>query len=118
MNVLIDSNVIIDHIQNDPIDFSFTEHQIFVSVISEAEILRYEKLTPKLRKDFEEWLQWTIRIPVTSSIARQAAEIGRGRRIKLPDLLIAASAIEVRAAVLTLNTKDFRNIPNLKLFEF
>lgn len=55
--------------------------------------------------------------PIDSSIARRAAELGRTRTTKLPDLLIAATALEYNLILITKNVKDFHNIPNLKIQE-
>lgn len=39
----------------------------------------------------------------------------RGEPIGLPDILIAATALENRLTVVTANTRHFRRIPNLKI---
>jgi predicted nucleic acid-binding protein len=44
---------------------------------------------------------------VTSRIAREAVEIRRGHRIRLPDAIVWASARSEAAVLITRNTKDF-----------
>jgi predicted nucleic acid-binding protein len=40
------------------------------------------------------------------------------QKLKLPDALIAATAIYHNIELFTLNTKDFKFIPNIKLLNF
>lgn len=70
-------------------------------------------LHDKLPKNPVTW-QKKIR-SVDSRIARAAAQLGRTRKTKLPDLIIAATAIEFDIPLITKNVKDFRNIPRLRI---
>lgn len=58
------------------------------------------------------------RIDLTEKIAKHAGQLYRDDRIKTgpADYIIAASALEIGASVLTLNTKHFQHIPNLSLY--
>lgn len=67
------------------------------------------------KKMIDEFLSITQKFSVDSKIARHAAVIGRTRKTKLPDLLIAATALEWNIPLMTKNLRDFRNIPNLIL---
>ncbi|MBI2410332.1 MAG: hypothetical protein HYV32_00350 [Candidatus Kerfeldbacteria bacterium] len=51
-----------------------------------------------------------------SLIAERAAMLGRTRKTKLPDLLIAATALILDIPLITKNKKDFRKIPGLTVF--
>ena len=56
-------------------------------------------------------------IPVTEAVARRAGALGRqwGRRTgDLPDLLIAATALEAGLELVTLNVRDFPMFPGLQ----
>ena len=59
-------------------------------------------------------------IPLTLLIAQEAAEIyGRHfhkNRRKIPDALIAATAMTSGATLWTMNRTDFKRVPRLKLF--
>lgn len=52
-------------------------------------------------------------VSVDQHIARHAGELGRTRATKLPDLLIAATALELGMPLVTRNVRDFRDIPGL-----
>lgn len=48
-------------------------------------------------------------------VAEQAGRIRRGIRIKLPDALIAATALVTRRELVTRNARDFRKVKGLRL---
>ncbi len=56
-------------------------------------------------------------IPVTLAVADEAARIRRETGLKLPDALIAATALLQAATLVTANGKDFRRVPHLALIE-
>ena len=51
---------------------------------------------------------------VFGTIAAQLSRAGRGADFRVQDLWLAAQAIQRRFVLLTLNGKDFRDIPGLK----
>jgi len=59
-------------------------------------------------------------IPLTLRIAEIASEIFNrhlaGNRRKIPDALIAATALEAKSKFWTFNVSDFKKIPKLRLF--
>ncbi|MFA5945577.1 MAG: PIN domain-containing protein [Patescibacteria group bacterium] len=59
------------------------------------------------------FLQETKIYSVDSRIARTAASLGKTRKTDLPDLLIAATALEYGLPLITRNLRDFKNIPDL-----
>lgn len=117
MQVLLDTNIIIDHF-NDGILSSISPNiQLAVSVITEAELLRLAGISQAEIATINNFLSITEKIIVSSSIAQRAARIGRTRKNKLPDLLIAATALEYNLALFTRNIKDFQRIPNLHIIK-
>lgn len=60
-------------------------------------------------------------ISMTADIARRAGNLKaewarKGQTFSLPDMIVAATAIYHGAALMTDNQKDFRHIPELKLY--
>lgn len=99
-----------------------------------AELLSTPGLTEKEVQQIEELMEAaTGIIQVDSDIARLAGELRRsnndgrraeqcptcrkrlGGRLRLPDALIAATAITEDAVLVTGNIRDYKRIPNLKL---
>lgn len=87
-----------------------------ISVITEAEIWRLPGLGSLEERLIDDLLSLLTIVSIDSAIARTAARLGRTRKTRLPDLLIAATAIEHRLSLVTGNTKDFRGIPGLKTY--
>jgi predicted nucleic acid-binding protein len=56
-------------------------------------------------------------VPVNAVIADEGARVRRETGMKLPDALIAATALLQSAALVTANAKDFRRVQGLTLIE-
>jgi len=54
-------------------------------------------------------------LPVDRAVAERAGRIRRTSRIRLPDALIAATAIEHRLTLVTRNARDFDEVKGLRL---
>ncbi len=109
--VLFDSDVLIDHLNGSaPIATTFTGSSY--SSISRAELYSWEhadeRIIDRLLDQFEE-------VPVDRRIAEEAGRIRRETNIRLPDALIAASAIISKLSLLTRNTSHFKNVERLRL---
>ncbi len=113
MTVLLDTNIVLEHFRSGILLDLPPRTSLCLSVITEAELLRYHGLGIHEITIIERFLSITTVLVVDSSIARRAAKIGRTRSTKLPDLFIAATSIEFNIALITKNIKDFRGIPGL-----
>lgn len=113
MVVLLDTNIILEHLRSGILVDVDPTASFVISVITEAELLRYPGIGEEEIKIIERFLSITPSISIDSKIARHAAMLGRSRKTKLPDLLIAATAIKLGIPLITLNLKDFQHIPNL-----
>ena len=56
-------------------------------------------------------------IELEPEIKIMTAELRKKHRIKLPDAIIAATAIAYSLTLVTRNTDDFRNIPDLNIID-
>jgi predicted nucleic acid-binding protein len=54
-------------------------------------------------------------VAVDTAIAERAGRLRRGTRYRLPDTLIAATAIELRLTLVTRNTRDFEGMRGLRM---
>ena len=52
---------------------------------------------------------------ITPDIVTQCVKLRKGKRIKTPDAIIAATALAYNYTLITNNEKDFINIPKLKI---
>ena len=115
--MLLDTNVLIHLIRAFPRAVRWAQGWATVpacSEVSRAEILRGARAAEMANTEslFAD-LAW---IPVTEVIARRAGALGRewGRQAHdLPDLLIAATALEAGLEIVTINVRDYPMFPGL-----
>ena len=115
-NFLIDTNIIIYLTQGrlKISDFASKNDYLYISSITYMEALGYpfpnraeEQTTIELCDMFE-------RIFLTKDIEKQTIFIRKSNKIKLPDAIIAATAMVYNLTLVTHNSDDFKNIPSLK----
>jgi predicted nucleic acid-binding protein len=113
MTMLLDTNIVIEHLRSGILTASPNDVRFAISVITEAELFQFAGISGAEESDIDEFLRITKIYPIDSHIARVAAGLGRTRKNNLPDLLIAATALDYRIPLITRNTRDFKNIPEL-----
>jgi len=114
---LIDTNAIVDYLENklpaksnDLID----NITIQLSVISRIEILVWDKASGDLLTILNDFISSSIVFDLTESIVLEAVAVRKKYRLKLPDAIIAATAIVNNLTLITRNMSDFKKIARLK----
>ncbi len=82
-----------------------------ISVISEIEVLGHHSAT----KEVEEFIGLANLFEIDKSIRIAAIQLRKQYKIKLPDAIIAVTALAHGFALVTQNEKDFINIDGLKM---
>ena len=109
---LVDTDVFIDHLRGSR-EFDPKTHRIHYSVVTRAELFAGNTATEivsTLLAPFRE-------ISVVRALAETAGRLRREAGIRLPDALIAATAIEHKLSLFTRNRGDFDNVPGLRIRE-
>jgi predicted nucleic acid-binding protein len=75
--------------------------QLLTSVIVRMELLSKRNITKDEERDIKEFLDELIVVPIDREIEQKAIEIRRTTSVKLPDSIIAATAIISNAVLLT-----------------
>jgi predicted nucleic acid-binding protein len=75
--------------------------QQFTSVIVRMEMLAKPGITPDEERKIREFLADMVVAPLDDSVEKIAVEIRRSTSVKLPDCIIAATAIALDAVLLT-----------------
>ncbi len=121
-SLVIDSDILIDHLRGfqPAIDFllrifsgEFTGH---ISVLTEMELLTGVRPKKGEREKIEALIGRFTAIPVSSNIARQAGKLLRQHRAKglsPVDAIIASTALDLTAILVTRNAKHFGFIEGL-----
>lgn len=106
----LDTNAILYYLKDDAGAVSvlrdvFAENvPIYVSAVTELELFAYSDLSAEEESLIEGLLATVSVIPVDSRIARLAALVRRDYRLKVPDSVIAATAMFTGSKLLTGNT--------------
>ncbi len=87
---------------------------IFVSVISEIELLSWPKLTPKDVKLLQLMLAEFTVVEINGYVKSETIKLRRKHGIKLPDALVAATAITNDLPLVTFD-KGFKKLTELNL---
>ncbi|TSC67904.1 MAG: PilT protein domain protein [Parcubacteria group bacterium Gr01-1014_66] len=90
---------------------------IYVSTITEIEVLGFPQLTDEEKTEIEKMLKTMLIVPLDSQIANIAASIRRMYRLKTPDSAVAATALFTGTILLTRNIGDFKKITGLRVEE-
>jgi len=116
---LVDSNAVIEFLGNRlPINGSkwlqntVDQNLHYLSVINEIELLGFNA-PPSEIQTIEDFVNSSSLLPLSDPIVRKTIELRRKISIKLPDAIIAATAIVHDLILITRNTADFSKISEL-----
>jgi len=111
---VLDTNAVI-YLLNGRLAFQLPEGEYSVSVISEIELLSFSSLSESEEQKIHELLRELERIPLNDKVSRMTIELRRkNNRLKIPDAVIAATAI-INNAILLTNDQMFSGIEGLRV---
>ena len=123
MPCLIDTNVLIHALSGNAqapilsrIDDAIA-NQARYSVVTRMELLGWNGHTADSRRETEALLAQLMEITLTSAIVALVIDIRSTITIKLPDAIIAASALAENLPLMTCNTGDFKRIAGLVVID-
>lgn len=99
------------------IDNIVQDYKIIISAITEIELYCWKASTENDLKILHEFVEDSTIIELEKEIKFQTAELRKEYKIKLPDAIIAATAMVYDLILVTRNTKDFTNISNLQILD-
>lgn len=109
-DLLLDTDVFIDHLRG-AAEIRPGQHRLHYSVITRAELFAGNTATDlasQLLAPFRE-------LAVDRAVAERAGRVAREFGLRLPDALIAATALENGLQLSTRNTKDFERVRGLRM---
>ncbi len=109
-DVLVDTDVFIDHLRG-AVELKAGRNRLHYSVVTRAELFAGNSATDvvsQLLAPFRE-------VTVDRSIAERAGRVVRELQLRMPDALIAATALENRLALMTRNRNDFDRVRGLRI---
>lgn len=109
-DILVDTDIFIDHLRG-ATELKAGRHRLHYSVVTRSELFAGNSgtdLVSQLLAPFRE-------ITVDRSVAERAGRVAREFHLRLPDALIAATALENRLTLTTRNRKDFERVRGLRI---
>lgn len=88
--------------------------QLYISIITEIELLSYKNITAKEKQAVKNFLEEFVIVNIDSAIRDKTIELKKATSLKLPDSIIAASAMIHNIPFVT-SDKQFRTIENFNL---
>lgn len=124
-NVLLDTSIIIDFLRRKDREktllakLSDEDYHVTISIVTHAELFAGKSVweDEALYSIIEKLCTGFTIAPIDTMLSKKAGKLRAYYQISLVDSIIAATAIQDDCELATLNIKDFKNIPSLKLFE-
>jgi predicted nucleic acid-binding protein len=117
---LLDSNVIIGYLAGRipaagmKTISAIVDQTPHISVISQIEVLRFND-TPENEAILNGFITNSIIHSLSPDVVQRTIELCKSSRIKLPDAIIAATALTENYTLVTRNINDFKYIPGLEI---
>jgi tRNA(fMet)-specific endonuclease VapC len=129
MPYLVDSNIVVDHLLDVPTASALLEQLalegVAISIVTYMEAFQgvEQSSDPEIaREKFKTFLAGVLILPFSFAVAEQCARLrktlkSQNKRVnsRALDLIIAATAVEYDLTLVTNNTGDFKDIPDLSL---
>lgn len=115
---LLDTNIIIYHLNGNPVVSKFIDdnfNQIAISFITFIEVLQFSFNKKEEEKAVREFLDSFKHINLNRKISEQTILIRKTKKIKIPDAIIAGTAKIGKLILVTRNEKDFKKF-DISLF--
>jgi len=87
----------------------------FISVMTRIEVLGWHKHSDESLSSAEELLSNLSEQPLSEEIVTLCIQLRQKFSLKVPDAIIAATALHLKLPLITRNINDFKKVPELKL---
>ena len=91
--------------------------QLYISFITELEILSFKEISKSGLQKAEQFLSQCKVVDINEEIKKKSVEIRKAFALKLPDAIIAATAIYLQLPLITADS-DFKRIKELELIHY
>ena len=108
---LLDSSFLIDYLTGSKSALEFVdratanEHQLAASQITRIEILSWPSLDEAIESQIKNFLLNIEIHPITDAVEKNTIALRRKKRLKLPDAIIAATALSFNCVLITSDAK-------------
>ena len=117
-NLLIDTNIVLYLFDGDKSIAEFINNRdIYISFISELELLGFKNLNNKEKTIIKEFLNNCIIVDINQNIKVITIELRQNYKIKLPDAIIAATSYYLNMPFFSAD-KEFEKIEELQFIKY
>ncbi len=88
-----------------------------ISIITQIELLCWNISDPKTAKQIANFISDSNIFDIAPDVIQQCVKIRKGKKIKTPDAIIAATALARGYTLVTSNEYDFLHIAKLKIID-
>jgi hypothetical protein len=117
---LIDSNVVIGYLDNKIPEKGMAFLNTIVddipnvSLITKIEVLRFNA-PDEVYKILSDFMDNSLIYDLSNEVVNRTILLGKNHKIKLPDAIIAATALVHNLTLMTRNVSDFKNVAELQI---
>ena len=116
--LLLDTNIILYLLNGDEtLAELLNEKQLYISIITELELLAFKGITAKEEKVVNEFVSQCKTINITSEVKQNTIKIRKKYNTKLPDSIIMATAQYLELPLVT-SDAEFKKVDNLILLYY
>src|SRR6478672_3857280 len=112
---LLDTNIVLFIVSGDKAISNYLHlKELYVSVITEIELLGFQKLSQKEEKEIKNLIAELRLVQLDEAVKNETILLRKTYNLKLPDCIIAATAITWNLTLISAD-KQFKQIKNLLL---
>lgn len=115
-NIVLDTNAVLYLLGGSLDPMSLPKGEYFISFITELELLSYPNLSKSEAEKIKIFIDSVDVIGLNTDIKRETIHLKRKYKIKLPDAIICATALFLKASFLTFD-RNFKKIKEVTLIE-
>ncbi len=117
-SLFLDTNIILYLLNGDKtLAELLNNKQLYISVITELELLAYKGITAKEEKVIKEFVAQCKTITINNAVKQETIRIRKTYNTKLPDSIIIATALYLDFPLITSDI-DFRKVEELTLIHY
>lgn len=122
MKIVLDASVVIDYLRTKRQDNLFFRlrptHDFVVSLVTVAELYSGKSVheNESMQTRLEDIITGSEIVMPTIETAKAAGKLRARYQLSLGDAFVAALALEMKLALLTLDTKDFKQVKDITLY--
>ena len=116
--LILDTNIILYLLNGDEtLAELLNQKQLYISVITELELLAFKGITRKEEKVIKEFVSQCKVININNSIKQETIRIRKAYKTKLPDSIIIASALYLDLPLISSDV-EFNKVEELVLIQY